>query len=50
MVAKMPITRPEHIKANGMPRMPVPKYACNKCAKVSLSLKIEINTERKLMD
>jgi len=38
MVEKIPMMIPEHMKANGMPRMPVPREALSKCVRVSLSL------------
>lgn len=51
MVEKIPMMRPEHMKANGMPRIPVPKEALSKCVRVSLSLQgnkhVLINVEFK---
>lgn len=39
IVAKMPITIPELIKAIGIERIPVPREAFKRCVRVSQSLK-----------
>lgn len=38
IVANIPNTKPEHINANGIARMPVPSEALSKCVIVSPSL------------